>query len=163
MATFSLRSMMAPSSTKLLPAKEVELPDVLDGETVDDDISLAALVPLYGIDTDFLQFRNAELFDAFAHHGYLVAVRNDDAYRLLGIETLSIEAVDAAKQVYYDCCLVGIDLIGYIPVPCRIWMGGISCGAPSAGRRAHLLMGEYMTAPSPTGVDMARVPVSPGR
>ena len=25
-------------------------------------------------------------------------------------------------------------------VPCRIWMGGISCGAPSAGRRAHLLM-----------------------
>lgn len=60
------------------------------------------------------QFRNAELFDAFAHHGYLVAVRNDDAYRLLGIETLSIEAVDAAKQVYHDCCLVGIDLIGYI-------------------------------------------------
>ena len=33
--------------------KEIELPDVLDGETVDDDISLAALVPLYGIDTDF--------------------------------------------------------------------------------------------------------------
>ena len=53
MATFSLRSMMAPSSTKLLLSKEVELPDVLDGETVDDDISLAALVPLYGIDTDF--------------------------------------------------------------------------------------------------------------
>ena len=41
--------------------------------------------------------------------------------------------------------LVGIDLIGYISVPCRIWMGGISCGAPSAGRRAHLLMGGCMT------------------
>ena len=96
---------MVPSSTKLLPAREVELPDVLDGETVDDDIALAALVPLHGIDTDFLQFREYPSFSMpFAHHGYLVVVRNDDAYRLLGIETLSIEAVDAAKQVYHDCC-----------------------------------------------------------
>ena len=82
-------------SKYMVAGKEVELPDVLDGETVDDDIALAALVPFYGIDADLLQFRNAELFDAFAYHGYLVAVRNDDAYRLLGIETLSIEAVDA--------------------------------------------------------------------
>ncbi len=71
---------------KTVAGKEVELPDVLDGETVDDDITLTALIALHGIDADLLQFRNAQLFDAFAHHGYLVAVRYDDAHRLLGIK-----------------------------------------------------------------------------
>ena len=96
---------------KTVAGKEIELPDVLDGETVDDDVALTALVSLHGIDAYLLQFRDAELLDALAHHGYLVAVRHDDAHRLLGIKPLAVEAVDAAKHIYHDFRLVGIDLV----------------------------------------------------
>ena len=99
---------------KAVAGKKIELPDVLDGETVDDDITLTALIALHGVDADLFQFRNAQLFDAFAHHGYLVAIGYDDAHRLLGIKPVAVETVDAAKHIHYDFCLVGIDLVRHI-------------------------------------------------
>ena len=90
------------------------MPDVLDGETVDDDISLATLVSLHGVDADVLQFGDAEFLDALSYHGYLVAIWHDDSYGLLGVEVLAIEAMDAAKDIYHDGCLAGIDLVGNI-------------------------------------------------
>ena len=61
--------------------KEVELVGLLDGEAVDDDITLTALVTLHRIDGDIHKGRNIQPFYLPADHRYLVTVGNDDPHR----------------------------------------------------------------------------------
>ena len=46
---------------KAVAGERIEFADVLDGETVDDDITLSCLIALHGVDADLFQFRDAQL------------------------------------------------------------------------------------------------------
>ena len=66
-------------------AEEVELPALLDGETIYDVVPLAALESLYSIDADIVQLADAVLVNGIADGRNLVAVGYDDAYALLSV------------------------------------------------------------------------------
>ena len=76
--------------------EEVELVAVLDGERIDDDVALAALVALDSIDGHLFDAFDTEAVDFLADHGYLVAVGHDDAYGLGGVETVGVVVADVA-------------------------------------------------------------------
>ena len=63
--------------------EEIELIGILDGERIDDDITLRTLIPLHCVDGDLLQRRNAQRLYLTAYHRYLVAVGYDDTHCLL--------------------------------------------------------------------------------
>ena len=92
--------------------EEVELVAVLDGERIDDDIALAALVALDSIDGHLFDAFDTEAVDFLADHGYLVAVGHDDAYGLGGVETVGVVVADVAQQAGDDLRLVDVNLVG---------------------------------------------------
>ena len=67
--------------------EEVELIRLLDGERIDDDVALRALISLHGVDADGVEPGDAEPLYLLSDHRDLVAVRHDDAHRLVGIES----------------------------------------------------------------------------
>ena len=91
--------------------KEVELIALLDGERIDDDVALRALVTLHGVDADSFQQRITELFKLFTDHRNLVAVGHDDAERSVCIEVLTIETADALRQQSHETRLIAVDFV----------------------------------------------------
>ena len=77
-------------------SKEVELIAMLDCKRIDDDVTLAALIALHGVDADLFEAGDAEFFYLFSNHGNLIAIGNDDTHGLIGIKTRAIETVDAS-------------------------------------------------------------------
>ena len=96
---------------KVVGGEEVELVTVLDGERVDDDVALAALIALHGIDADPAQQRITRLFEQTAHHRDLIAVGHNDSHRSVGIEELGVGVPHGHDHVRRDPCFVGVDLV----------------------------------------------------
>ena len=86
----------------------------LDGERIDDDIALRPLVALHSIDADVFKFWQSQLFYLLTYQGYLVAIGHDDAHCLIGIESLSVEAMDASYHVGHDVRLTDVHLVTYL-------------------------------------------------
>ena len=91
--------------------KEVELVRVSDGERVDDDVALRALIAFNGVNADVEKLGDSQLSYLATNHGYLVAVRHNDANGLCRIETFSVLAIDATKEVGNKGGLNGVDLV----------------------------------------------------
>ena len=84
--------------------EELQLVVVADGEVVDDDVALRALVALNGVYRDVAELRNPQSLYLLAYAPYLDAVGHDNAYGLLRIKTFAVETVDAAQQVRNKHC-----------------------------------------------------------
>ena len=92
--------------------EEVELIRLLDGERIDDDVALGALVTLYGVDTDGVEIGDAEALNLLTDHRYLVAVRHDDTHCLVGVKLGSVEAVDTPEDVCDNACFLDVHFVG---------------------------------------------------
>ena len=84
---------------------------MLDSETIDDDIPLAALIALYGIDGDIQQSGNPQKLYLMTDHCYLVTIGYDNPYCTVDIKMLTILAPDTFQEVCDKMSLLGIDLV----------------------------------------------------
>ena len=91
---------------KAVGGEEIELIWILNGERINNDITLRTLITLHGIDGNLLQWRYAQ------RHSYLVAIGHDDAHRLLRREVFVMLFVDAFQLVAHDSCLANVHLVG---------------------------------------------------
>lgn len=76
--------------------------------------ALRALVAFYGVDADGVEPGDAEPLYLLPYHRYLVAVRHDDPYCLVGVKLCAIEAMDALEHVRHDACFLNVHLVGYL-------------------------------------------------
>ena len=91
--------------------EEVELIRVADGERVDDNVALRALIAFDGVDADIEKLGNSQLSYLTTNHSNLVAIGHDDANSLCRIETLSVLTINATKEVGNKAGLSGVDFI----------------------------------------------------
>ena len=91
--------------------EEIELVRPLDGEAVKDVVTLTALIPLYGVDGDVVEYAHAPAVDGIADGGYLVAVWHDDADGLAGIKRHLIYII---YLIYGFCYLLSLDSVGLV-------------------------------------------------
>ena len=74
---------------EVVGGEEIHLPLPLDGEAIDDDIPLAALITFYGVDGDVHELGKFLFFQSLPDEADLVSVGNDDAQGSLGVEFLA--------------------------------------------------------------------------
>lgn len=74
----------------------------MDGEGVNDHVTLASLIAFHRIDRDLQQFGNMQPVDFFPDHGNLVTVGHDDAYGTVRIEMSGREPVNVFQQSGHD-------------------------------------------------------------
>ena len=96
---------------KAVGTEEVELIRMADGKRVDDDVALRALIAFDGVNADVEKLGNSQLSYLATNHGYLVTVGHNDTNGLCRIETLSVLAIDATKEVGNKAGLSGVDLV----------------------------------------------------
>ena len=85
--------------------EEVELVAVSYAKAIDDNVTLAALITLYGVDAHLSQGLNIVLLQSQTDERYLMTIGDDDSNSFLRIEVVGSKVVDALKKVGHERCL----------------------------------------------------------
>ena len=96
---------------KRVGGEEVELIAALNGERVENDVTLASLIAFDSVDTDFFQFGNAELLNLLSNHCNLIAIGDNDTDRLLRLKVIAELTMQTSEQVGDDACLFRVNLL----------------------------------------------------
>ena len=96
---------------KTVGRQKVQLIAVADGKRVDDDIALGTLVALHRVNAHLFEFGNMEFLYFPPDHRDLIAVGNDDAYRLPAVKARAHEAENPMQQVGYHTGFGQVHLI----------------------------------------------------
>ena len=97
-------------------SEELQLEGTLHGETIDDDIPIAALVAFDGVDGDVMEFFDMVFVYFVAYSGYLMTVRHYDSDSLGRDEWASVVIVEVPHSKDSLCNMFRlrlVDLIGY--------------------------------------------------
>ena len=116
---------------------ELHLCGLGDGSAVDDDVSLATLVALYGVDADTFGVEgHVEGGEVVAYEGALSAEGGDDAYRAGGVVGELIGLVELDDGLYEggtEVCLVGVGLEA-------LGSGGLGTGYEGGAACSHKVL-----------------------
>ena len=101
--------------------EEVELVAVGYAKAIDDNVTLAALIALYGVDAHLSQGLNIVLLQSQTDERYLMTIGDDDSNSFLRIEVVGSKVVDALKKVGHERCLSLQRVVLASRSHCREW------------------------------------------
>ena len=90
---------------------KIELIQLLHSKRVNNDITLATLKTLNGINGNLTELRYVELLNALAYHGNLIAIRHNNPTVCSESKSSAQNRNIRSKHHCHHFCFLGVDLI----------------------------------------------------